>query len=204
MKGWMIWLFPLTLILASSAQGKTILGIKSSNTYGASYIGFELNSRFMLYGGADFLQAELKEDFSSGEASVALFVPSVGFKFLLKDEKKEEISPYFSFGLLKSLATVDIDDNSSLREYLSKDDEKLLQDLLSFWGVSPAVGLEYPFSLKFSIGGEIGFRFLFAEGKLAKWGDYYIYTGGNSLSNENKVHLDANLTYTAICLNFRF
>jgi len=200
MRGWMIWLFSSTLILASSAQGKTILEVKSSNTYGASYIGFELNPRFALYGGANFLQVDLKENFPSAEASATLFVPSVGFRFLLKEERKEEINPYFSLDLLKSYATVDIDDIFSL----SKDDEKLLEDLLSFWGISPALGLAYPFSSKFSIGGEVGFRILSAEGKLVKWGDYYIYTGGNSLNNENKIHLHTNFTYTAICLNFRF
>ncbi len=205
MRGCMIWLFPLTLILTSSAQGKTVLGIKSSPTYGDSYIGLELTPRFTLSGGADLLQTELKEDFSSAAASVTLFIPNVGFRFLLKEEIKEEVTPYFSLDLLKSYATVDIDDDSSLRDYLSKDDEKLLEDLLSFWGISPAVGLEYPFSPKFSIGGELGFRLFFAQGKLTRGGNYYfIYTGGNSLSNKSKVHLDINLTYTAICLNFRF
>ncbi len=179
--------------------------MKLSNAYGSNYFGVQLSSRFILYSGADILQVRLREEIQNTEASVALFLPNVGFRLLLKEERNEEVTPYFSLGLLRSLATLDLRNFSALHDYLSEDDEKLLEDLLDFWVINPALGAEYSFSHKFSLGGEFGFRLLFASGKLAKWGDYYfLYSGTNLPNNGSKVHLDVNRTYTAICLNFRF
>ncbi len=208
MKKWTIGLFSLTLILISSAQGGIVLGIRPSAKYGTNYIGLELSPRFSLYGGADLLQIDFREEYLGGQATASLFVPNLGFKLLLGEKELKEITPYFSLMLLKSFATLEIDDNSSLGDYLSEADEKVMEELLGFWGVSPAVGAEYPFSPKFSLGGEIGYRIFFAQGKLerARWGGYYLFSDPeiNPPSNEAVIKMDMTRTYATACLNFRF
>jgi hypothetical protein len=91
---------------------------------------------------------------------------------------------------------------------LSDSDRKLANDILSFWGFDFALGAEYCFSPKFSVGGEYGLRFLlnsivWKDKSESSWGDEN-YGGSDGSSWKEELDATFRMTYSAINLTYRF
>ena len=153
--------------------------------------------------------------------SATLFIPHFGLKYHFADPDAD-LRPYLIGGLFKSIAMVDVEGSETTRYYqnghLTRDDDSgveledkekdALKDLLGVWGFNLGFGASYPFSERFSIGGEYGFRLFFASTSYE-----YEDAGEDHNSNgapdwrqdfESELSASLKLSYVAVVMCFKF
>jgi len=147
---------------------------------------------------------------STFEGSATLFMPNVGLRFYLK---QQTLKLYVKGDLTLIIPSVngrdkgnEIDYNSdgsidwidSWDNSLSDSDKKDINDALSYMILAPGIGVEYPFSGHFSVGGEFGFRLITNsfERSDSSEDDYYRDLW------KTKVSTTLGMSYTSISLNY--
>lgn len=158
------------------------------------------------------------------KGKAVLLIPHFGSKFYLRGSNATEgLRTYLNADLYLSIPSVSGEEEKSWRrtwdgqsesdhwsKKMDKEDEELIEDVLSFWGFNLGFGTEYMFSEHFSIGGEYGFR-LFFNGierhgeSSSSYGDpgspYY-----QSYQDEwdDELRLTLKMNYAVVALNFYF
>jgi hypothetical protein len=165
-----------------------------SNQILGCYLGFDITEHFVMFAGLDYTHKYYKyESETSGskfteEESFTQLTPNIGFKLYLKRRDSREVCPYFLLGFFKTYASVDKGATSAWQ----KANEELTEELNSPWGFFPAFGAEYFFSNHFSLGGEAGLRFSFADAG-AGWDETVV-----NIDDDYSAH------YIGFTVNFRF
>lgn len=153
-----------------------------------------------------------RERSSEFEGSATFLMPFAGLRYYVKQEK---ILAYIKGDIMFALPFIKgtnsgkrvyynsdgtVSDRDEWSDNLTKKDEERFKDVLDFIVISPGVGLEYPLSDHFSIGGEFGMRWLL-----------YNYEQNGSDSDEywqsdweEKMNATIGITYTSFSLNYRF
>jgi len=152
---------------------------------------------------------------SKYDASAILFAPHVGLRFYLK---QSTLKLYVKGDIMLFIPSVDgndkgeriwynpdgsIDNIDKWDDSMDKEDRKSIEDALDMVTITPGIGLEYPVSDHFSIGGEFGFRFfLNSIDSENTYSDEY--DGEVEWKEESKDSINSSLgfTYTSITLNF--
>ncbi len=196
------------MVHAQAALGVRLSTTSLLGTFGPAnqqggYFGYMANERGMIMAGLDFTRIAI--DNSSG-TSVSSVVPFFGFKYFFRDAEEDVAAPYVKLEFNKAVTSandvgellllfVDIGDTSivDIGEEEAELAEDALEDLLSPWGLTFAVGGEYFFSDEFSLGGEFGLRNKFHSAEVE------VMEG----VSEN-VSLNYHDTYAALTANFIF
>ena len=165
-----------------------------SNQILGCYLGVDLAEPLVFFVGLDYTHDYYKYESDNPtyrytiEEKFTQLTPNIGLKLYMKRRDSREVCPYFLLGFFKTYASVDKGATSAWQ----KANEELTEELNSPWGFFPAFGAEYFFSNHFSLGGEGGLRFSFADAE-AGW-------------DETVVNIDEDFFahYIGITLNFRF
>jgi len=152
---------------------------------------------------------------STFSASVILFAPHAGLRFYLK---QSTLKLYVKGDIMLFIPSVDgkdkgeriwynpdgsIEDIDKWDDSLDNEDIESIEDALDMITITPGIGIEYPISDHFSIGGEFGFR-LFLNSIDTKNAYTDEYDGEVEWKEESKNSISSTLgfTYTSITLNF--
>lgn len=185
-----------------------------SGSFEEKYTSWSTESEWL---GDHYEYGDLYRDYrreSTFDGSLLLIVPHAGARFYL--------SKFYLIGdmmiVLPSVEGRDkgtriyydsdgnIDDFDEWDDKLEKEDKKLINDALDFVVLTAGIGVEFPFSSQFSIGGEYGFRMAMntfedsgeesSEDEFGqiRWKDEW----------EDKISMSLGITYTAFTLNFYF
>lgn len=181
----------------------SLLGTLGPANQQGGYFGYPFNERTVLMAGLDFSRIGI--DNSSG-TSVSSAIPFFGIKYFFRDVGNDVATPYVKFEFSKAITSAndvgeilllftDIGDTSlvNIGEEEAEIVENALEDLLSPWGLTFAIGGEYFFSDEFSLGGEFGLRNKFHSSEIE-------VVEGES----EKVSLNYHDTYVALTANFLF
>jgi hypothetical protein len=165
-----------------------------SNQILGCYLGFDLAEPVVIFAGLDYTHKNYKYE-SEGpayrytdEETFTQLTPNIGLKVYMKRRDSKEVCPYFLLGFFKTYASVD----KGAKTAWEKANEELTEELNSPWGFFPAFGAEYFFSSCFSLGGEAGFRFSFADAG-AGWDQTVV-----NIDDDYFAH------YIGFTVNFRF
>lgn len=179
----------------ASAETKAVFGVKPGILIQSSYFGISAN-RWQPFAGLDVVAFAISED--NYDASASVWIPHFGTKLYFEDPWQEgKVAPYIQGDYFFSLASVSVDGYES-------GEEDLVKEVLEFWGLGLAFGMEYYFSDNFAVGGEYGIRFL--QDKVSEHSETYNYGGGytyeDRLNDEFSVAFRMN--YAAISANYHF
>jgi hypothetical protein len=185
------------------------------------------------YGAYAYYNHYISTDIEEFEGSAFLFIPHFGAKFSLgSQDDRGNVNPYVKANLFLSIPSVsakwtdtwdewvysgtspsNITDTEHYYDYdedeLTGGEKDFIEDVLSFWGIEAALGADYYFSQKFSIGGEFGLRMLFNSAK-GQDSDYYSYEDPDYYWEhdtdawEQELSASFKITYGAIVLNYNF
>ncbi len=155
---------------------------------------------------------------STLSGSATLFAPHAGLRFYLK-QNPLKLYVKANLLLLPSIngeskyerTWYDQDGNVTYhdrdKDEMSDSDKEDIHDALDFVFFMPGVGVEYPFSDHFSIGGEFGLRFIFNKmeykGEDKGYDDYDDITYWKEKWSE-MISATVGITYTSITLNYIF
>jgi hypothetical protein len=165
-----------------------------SNQILGCYLGFDVVEPLVIFAGLDYTRKYYQEERENPtwkytqEETFTQLTPNLGIKLYLKRRGSREVCPYFLLGFFKTYASVD----RGAKSAWEKATEELVEELNSPWGFFPAFGAEYFFSNNFSLGGEGGLRFSFADAG-AGWDETVV-----NLDDDYFAH------YIGLTLNFRF
>ena len=169
------------------------------------------------------------EDFGieiSGSAT--MWIPHAGVKYYLSSAASR---PYVFADVFKAFASVDaktdvtmtaydeegkkLDSSSESADLIPEDTKKLIEDLLSIWGVDFGFGVEWKVNRHFGIAGEWGMKFHFTKatqeikgggllGSLLGSADTSV--NGTDSQTDSKIDLSGSLKMSkvAVALNFYF
>lgn len=153
-------------------------------------------------------------------ASAFLVVPHFGLKMFMGTK---DVKPYLFGNVFLSIPSVSAESKSkdelweyendqlmyhyvdSESEAMDKETEELVEDILSFWGITFGAGAEYFFSENFSIGGEFGIRLIFdkieyGDKDSGEYGQYESY----SQEWNTEVNASFRMSYAVFSLNYYF
>lgn len=157
------------------------------------FIGFQMakisTSNINTYTYIDF-NDEKVTDVSEYEADATLFVPNIGLKYFLMQQKK--LKTYISLSIAIPIVSGKVKQNGS-----SYNEDEILNNT-SMLGGEFGFGVEYFVDDNFSIGGEFGIRYLNVNSS-------YEYNDID-FQETDKYEIDFNLmpTYTRVSLNYYF
>lgn len=216
--------------LAGSSVGLKLGPLAPYGGIDIFHFGFNLQSDYTSWDSGWFYndnthQWELSELYkdhereSSLEGSATLFAPHAGARFYLK---QNPLKLYLKADLMLLLPSIDginkgertwynpdgtIDYHERWSDKISKADRKNIQDALDFIIFTPGVGVEYPFSEHFALGGEFGMRLIFNSAEYADDDEYYDEYDDLVYWKEKwsaTIATTIGITYTAITLNYIF
>jgi hypothetical protein len=228
-----VLLVALTVILGNVLFAQSFdFSVKTGTSIQGANFGYNLNEKFSIYTGFDVigisidLEGEdsdfdnwnnnywLSEEKWNYSASVLLFMPRLGCKYKLSQNK---LVPYFYTDLFKSFASADVTGKYEEWEWYdgdleyynldkidSKKEEKALSEFLGFWGTNFGFGVEYPISKNFGVSGEFGFRMLFSS---TDYTDSSSSNYGNEQWGEDwnsELAATFKITTTSISVNYHF
>ncbi|MFH1943271.1 MAG: hypothetical protein ABIL68_14305 [bacterium] len=132
-------------------------------------------------------------------AGISLLMPYIGARFYLSTTKPTK--PYVYGGFFKAFPSVNVKvDGESL---LDDESEKMLKDILGFWGLKLGFGAEHKFNDWFGVGGEFGLKWLSTSANI-EVSDYYVEAYDMFLDIKADVSAALKHTYAAFVLNFYF
>lgn len=178
-----------------SAESKAVFGVKPGILIQSSYFGIQ-GKRWQPFAGMDLVAFAISED--QYDASASVWIPHLGAKLFFQDPwQAGKVAPYIQGDYFFSIANVSVDSYDS-------DEEDLVTEVLEFWGVGLAFGMEYYFSDQFAVGGEYGIRFL--QDKVDEHSNTVYY--GNGYSYEDRLNDEFSvafrMNYAAISASFHF
>lgn len=208
------FLISLFFIFAGfSAQAQLNLGINPGFTMNGFYIGYQVDD-FVPYVGVQFLGAsldveqtdyyynefnELVKEVDKVETSASVLMPYIGAKYFAYQEK--DLKLFINLCLYKPLVSATAKVNGE-----EEEEVKTAVDNLSLFGAELGIGAEYYFSKQFSLGGEFGFRMLFADSEITSQDEIW-----NPNINDYEVMditqsgtLNLSMTYVKVSLNYYF
>lgn len=186
----------LVLMVANvNAESKAVFGVKPGILIQSSYFGIDAK-RWHPFAGMDLVAFAISED--EYDASASVWIPHFGTKLYLQDPwQAGKVAPYIQGDYFFSIASVNVDDYGS-------GEEELVEEVLEFWGLGLAFGMEYFFSDHFAVGGEYGIRFL--QDKVDEHSETHYYGGGYSYEEHinDEFSVAFRMNYAAISANFHF
>jgi hypothetical protein len=158
------------------------------------------------------------------KGKAVLFIPHFGAKWFVHGASRSDgLRAYLNADLYLSIPSVSGEEEKSWRQTyngqtesghwskkMDKDEEELIEDVLSFWGFNLGFGTEYMFSEHFSVGGEYGFRLFFngierhdeSSSSYGNPGSPYYQSYQDEWDDELRLTLRMN--YAVVALNFYF
>ncbi len=205
----------LISIFSAKSYSQIAFGVSPGLSFNSAYVGYKIADRIVPFVGFQYAGAKLSsestvkhserlngismsEEYSSdGEATVKLFLPSIGAKLFIAE--KNNLKAFTNITLTKPI----IKGNSKSD---GETDEEFADQInaIKLWGGELGVGAEYFFDENFSIGGEFGVRYIHLKFEDKNSESNYDYYSSYSYNTEQKISLNVMPTYSKISLNFYF
>ncbi len=186
--------------------------LPSEQSLGA-YFGLAGNGRLEIIFGLDYWSYKVSTDLSlsstvTDKAELKLGTTQLhgGVKMFLNDQAKGEVSPYVMGEIVYGFGSVDVKPTT---EGLNLDP---LKDFLSPYGFVAGFGAEFFAAENFSVGGEVGLRYMITKSKgdagildMIDLGNISLsQSGAQQSSDETETKFTSMTIYTGISVNFAF
>ena len=186
--------------------------VTSTQDFFGSHFGVHLNERLQLILGLDINYNSYSfepgsSSYSERKNSLLFFVPRLGIKYYFQQIKEKDVSIYFYADIWKTFVSYDRTLTPESSEEYKKIQKKVLEeveDSIDPFGFTLALGGEYFFIQRFSLGAELGFKYSILNFKETLEPDYNSPLDYIVLSKPNKISQKYFFCFIAMTVNVFF